>query len=766
MAGRYSWFLLLTQLLVDGTVPVLGQNTSTDFLQYVDPLIGTTNGGHVFPGATLPFGMAKAVADVGSDERQGGYASDDGEITGFSHMHDSGTGGGQGKGNFPIFPQTGCPEDDIYQCEFPKALRASKRVNDTVQASPGYFALSLNTSIHTEMTVTNHTALYRITFPGPSSNTSAAALPYSPLILVDLTDLSGSRSNGSINVDPGTGRIVGNGTFGPSFGDGSYDLHFCADFQGASIRDTGIFQNNRPGREPKSLRTYGTGSTSPIPGGAWVQFHPPDEADQIRVRVGLSYLSVDRACQNAEAEIPGDFDFDGTKAAAEAAWRTKLGVVSVDPTGVNSTFLTTFWSGLYRTFISPQDVTGENPLWDSSEPYYDSFYCIWDSYRSIHPLITLLDPLSQTLMIRSLIDIYRFEGYLPDCRMDLFEPPIWSVEGRGGLASWKSLNYIPADDFDPYGIGPFTRSVSRTVEYAYNDFVIALMAKGLNKTADVEKYIESSGYWANLYKADQTSFLNISQDQSPLVESGYTGFLMPKYLNGTFGFQDPSLCSLLYNFTSCYLNAKGHETYEGSSWLYTFYVPQDMATLVTTLGGPETFVSRLQYFLDTPGLNYIGDEQSFLPTYQFHYGGRPGLSSYYRHFYIPSQFNDSVNGIPGNDDSGAMGSFIGLTMMGLWPVSGQDVYLITPPFFREVNVTNPLTGNTATIRNVNFDGDSYQNIYVQSATLDGQPYTKNWITHSFYRDGGVLELTLGANESSWGVRDEDLPPSISTGYFT
>lgn len=188
--------------------------------------------------------------------------------------------------------------------------------------------------------------------------------------------------------------------------------------------------------------------------------------------------------------------------------------------------------------------------------------------------------------------------------------------------------------------------------------------------------------------------------------------------------------------------------------------------MVTTLGGPETFVSRLQYFLDTPGLNYIGDEQAFLPTYQFHYAGRPGLSSYYRHFYIPSQFNDSVNGIPGNDDSGAMGSFIGLTMMGLWPVSGQDVYLITPPFFREVNVTNPLTGNTATIRNINFDGDSYRNIYVQSATLDGQPYTKNWISHSFYRNGGVLELTLGANESSWGVRDEDLPPSISTGYFT
>lgn len=439
---------------------------------------------------------------------------------------------------------------------------------------------------------------------------------------------------------------------------------------------------------------------------------------------------------------------------------------------------------------------------------YDSFYCIWDSYRSIHPLITLVDPLSQTLMVRSLIDVYRFEGWLPDCRMDLckgytqggsnadvvladtyvkgftqdidwatayeavlkdarVEPPVWSVEGRGGLASWNALGYIPADDFDPYGVGPFTRSVSRTVEYAYNDFVIAEMAAGLNQTADVEALAASADNWQHLFKADQTSLLNVSQTvQGPLVDSGFTGFLMPRYLNGTFGYQDPSLCSLLLNFTSCYLNADGHETYEGSSWLYTFYVPHDMARLVATLGGAESFVDRLRYFHDTPGLNYMGDEQAFLPVYQFHYGGRPGLSSYYRHVYIPNQFNDSVNGIPGNDDSGAMGSFAALTMMGLWPMSGQDVYLITPPFFREVNVTNALTGAVATVRNVEgFDGGAYENIYVQGATLNGEVYEKSWLTHEFFRDGGVLELSLGANESAWGTADEALPPSLSTGGF-
>lgn len=133
------------------------------------------------------------------------------------------------------------------------------------------------------------------------------------------------------------------------------------------------------------------------------------------------------------------------------------------------------------------------------------------------------------------------------------EPPIWAVEGRGGLASWNKLKYIPADDFDPYGVGPFTRSISRTVEYAYNDFTIGLIAQALNKTADAESMFASSSNWINLYQADQTSFLNISQDDSPLQASDFTGFLQPRYLNETFGYQDPSFCSLLNNFTSCYL---------------------------------------------------------------------------------------------------------------------------------------------------------------------------------------------------------------------
>ncbi|KAH0494614.1 hypothetical protein TgHK011_001230 [Trichoderma gracile] len=796
------WPLLL------GTGQAADQHSQFDVLDYIDPLIGTANGGHVFPGASLPYGMAKSVAD-GNKEIQGGYASNDGLITGFSHMHDSGTGGGASLGNFPLFAQTGCLNDDINNCYFPSSLRASEKINSTVVAKPGYFALQLNTSVKAEMTVTNHTALYRFSFPTDGTPTKLPAdgkTPYSPLILADLADLSGSRSAAVISVDAHTGRISGNGTFRPSFGIGTYNAYFCTDFKGAKLRDTGIFVNNRAGSDHKSFRAYDDGQSPVLPAGAWAQFHPPPN-NQILARVGLSFISTAQACHNAEKEIP-DFDFEAVRSDAEDAWRKKLSVIKVDNTGVSDSLQRTFWSGIYRTLLSPQDYTGENPLWKSDEPYFDSYYCIWDSFRSTHPLLTLVDPHAQALMVRSLIDIYRHEGKLPDCRMSLCkgftqggsnadnlladsylkglkdgidwdtgykavvsdaeeEGQIWTVEGRGGLQSWKKLGYIPTDDWDPNGYGLFTRSISRTIEYSYNDFCIAEMARDLGKHADAEKYLKRSSNWKNMFDPHSRSKLNLTgtQDYNQFTDSGFTGFLQPRYLNGTFGFQEPAICTDLYNFEGCYLNPGGHETYEAGSWLYTFYVPHDQATLITTLGGPDEFVRRLRYMHDTPGLFYIGDEQAYLLLFIFHYAGRPGLSAEYAHKYIPSAFNDTASGLPGNDDSGAMGSFTALTMLGLYPMSGQDVYIIIPPFFPEVKLTDPRTGKTAIIRNINFDAD-YKNIYIQSAKLNGKPYTKGWVTHSFFADGGVLELTLGPKENTqFGTSDKDFPPSASKNFW-
>lgn len=164
-------------------------------------------------------------------------------------------------------------------------------------------------------------------------------------------------------------------------------------------------------------------------------------------------------------------------------------------------------------------------------------------------------------------------------------------------------------------------------------------------------------------------------------------------------------------------------------------------------------------FLHDQGITYIGNEPAFLTVFQYHYSGRPALSALRSHFYIPKFFSPTNDGLPGNDDSGAMGSFMAFSMMGLFPNPGQNVYLIIPPFFESVAITSPLTNNTATISNVNFD-PSYKNVYIQSATLDGEPYTKNWIDHSFFTEGKKLVLTLGPTESSWGTKVEDLPPSL------
>jgi putative alpha-1,2-mannosidase len=198
-----------------------------------------------------------------------------------------------------------------------------------------------------------------------------------------------------------------------------------------------------------------------------------------------------------------------------------------------------------------------------------------------------------------------------------------------------------------------------------------------------------------------------------------------------------------------------------ADYSYLLLQTGDMATLITALGGPTTFVQRLDFF-HTTKLSYIGDEQFFLPVFLYHYAGRPGLSSYRIHSLIPSQFQATPQGLPGNDDSGAMGSFAALSMMGIFPNAGQNVYFITPPFFKSVSITSKVTGKKATIKNINFDA-GFENIYIQSARLDGRNWTRNWIDHDFFLRGGVLELTLGPKEGLWGTGANDLPPSLSTG---
>ncbi|KAK1834212.1 glycoside hydrolase [Podospora conica] len=765
-----------------------------DILPYINPLIGTSNGGNVFAGATLPYGMAKAVADTNSTSNQGGFTLDGAAVTGFSVMHDSGTGGSPSLGNFALFPFTGCPDNDINNCVYPKKDRANFGGfnKESVTAKPGLFGLSLDSGIRVDMTTTQHTSLFKFNFPpvGPDGEESK------PLILLDLTDLSDSRhDNASISIDRFTGRMVGNATFSASFGSDNYVLYFCTDFKGPTLRRTGIFVNSRASSDILDLTISRGVNQNPLPGGAFAQFMFANEA--IFARTGTSFISPQKACFYAETEIP-DFDFLEVYEDAAEEWRDKFSTIRVSNESVNKSTLTNFYSGIYRTMLNPQNYTNENPQWASAEPYFDSFYCIWDMFRSQLPLLTILDPVALAEMIRSLIDTYRNVGWLPDCRMtfskgytqggsnadvvladaylkgidsgidwddgfaavvkDAEEEPFdWCCEGRGGLDSWKALGYIPAEDFDYKGFGTMTRSISRTLEYAYNDFCIAQMAARMNKPDEQQKYLASSNNWQNLFKPNQTSHWWNGTD------TGFTGFFEPRYLNQTWGYQDPLNCSHLDNHTGCSLTVHGGETYESSIWEYNFYVPHDQGTLISHLGGPSTYTRRLSYLHDQ-NITYIGNEPSFLTVFQYHYAGRPCLSSRRAHSYIPSAFSPSPGGLPGNDDSGAMGSFLAFAMMGMFPVAGQDVYLVTPPFFREVEVTSAVTGRTARIRSVMEAGEGEweegRAYCVRRAEVDGEVWERSWVDHGFWTEGRELVLWLGREEGAWGTRVGDLPPSV------
>jgi putative alpha-1,2-mannosidase len=221
----------------------------------------------------------------------------------------------------------------------------------------------LNSGVTAEMTAAQHTSLFRFTFPDQSS---------SPLILLDLTDLSDSRQdNASISVDATTGRMTGNGRFLPSFGQGNYVAYFCADFTGAPLRDNGIYVNSRGSASVKNLEISRGINSSPLPGGAFNRFM---SSAPVTVRVGLSFRSSDQACSIAEAEIP-DFDFEATRNAAAAAWRSKLSSIAVSTSsGVDTSLITNFYSGIYRTMVNPQNYTGVNPIASADEIWFDSFY--------------------------------------------------------------------------------------------------------------------------------------------------------------------------------------------------------------------------------------------------------------------------------------------------------------------------------------------------------------------------------------------------------
>lgn len=615
-------------------------------------------------------------------------------------------------------------------------------------------------------------------------------------LLFDLSfDAPRTFQTGETTVALKGSRIKAEGSYRPSFGEGGYKAFMCMDLRpsskptslqpGDGIKNVSLFTAD------KQVFTAQLGDAQSFDGNhqkTVVEFTSADEV--LYVRQGVSFISIDQACKNAEEEIP-DFDFEKTEVATKEAWSEALAPLTVDTRGVSENTTTVFWSGVYRAMVSPINTTGENPLWESTEPYWDSFYCIWDSFRAQHPLLNIIHPVAQSEMVRALIDMYRHEGWMPDCRMQLCkgwtqggtnadvvladsyvkgvhlginwtdgyaallkdaeeESWNWNLQGRGNLNSYRNLGYVPNDDNnDSPGWGTRTRSASRSLEYHYNDFCVAQVAKGLNKTDDAIKYYNRSGNWRNLYHDD-------------LEDTGYKGFIQPRKMDGSWAFQDPKRCSPALEPLSCFLNYAGGEFYEASAWEYTFLAANgDMAALITRMGGPDLFSQRLDTMFENR-YHDIGDEPGYLPCWMYNYAGKPSKTVDRTRDIFTRYFNTTHNGIPGNDDSGAMGAYTTFHLLGFYPVAGQDVYLISSPSFPSWAIKNPITGKMAYFKTKNF---APKNIYVQSLTLNGQPYDKNWFSHDFFTNGGTFEFTLGPYPSMWGTNARSLPPSIMTGDY-
>lgn len=442
---------------------------------------------------------------------------------------------------------------------------------------------------------------------------------------------------------------------------------------------------------------------------------------------------------------------------------------------------------LYGMHLLPSNKTNENPKWKSSEPYYDDIFTLWDLNRCTTPLFHILQPDTYEAYIRSLIDVYRHDGWMPDGRSSNFngrsqggsnadnvladayvkgvrgainwadgynamvkdaevQPPNEPIdpeatdssthEGRGALPDWIGKQYITPQ---------YTRSVNRAAEYAVNDFALAQVANGLEKSSDTIKYLNRSRQWRNHWNPAASSL-------------NFTGFLAPRNADGSFVDEDPLSCG------GCYW---GDYFYEATPWEYSFSPYHDMSTLIDFVGGPETFVNRLDTIF-TPGLNPAGsaqfgntifnpgNEPSFNSPYLFNFAGRQDLSVKRSRFVATSYYSPTPTGLPGNSDAGAMQSWILWNMIGLYPLTGTTTFLIGAPWFESLTIH--LEGG----KTLKITGGNRDTYYVQSLKVNGKSWTQSWVSWvDVFANGGTMEFELGSQPKNWTTGAP--PPSLAAG---
>ncbi|KAF9028902.1 hypothetical protein BDZ89DRAFT_1065801 [Hymenopellis radicata] len=785
---------------------------SEDLTSLVNLFIGTAtaanggSGGNVFPGSAVPHAMAKVGIDVSTTPRQAGYIHDNSSITGISLMHDEGTGGNTagGYGIFPLFPLTGC---SFTSCPVSISARAALRAANTDNASPGYFTSTFVNGIKLEATSTRRAGLIKFTYPSGSSTNH---------VVVDLAnDLQRSFSGGSLTLSGG--RVMLDGIYFQSYGPDNYTAHACYDFASdfvtQPLTQTGTYQSAATNASAVTVSPGSTSVTFPYKtsvysgtqAGALLSFN----SSTVTARFGISMISADQACANAEAEVPS-WDWDSVQQASVDKWEDVLSRVQVDTDVEDATVVELLYSSLYRASLVPANLTDENPYWQTDGPFYDALFCSWDTFRTVHPLQSLVNPREWADIINSYIDGWRNTGYIPECRAntkagyvqggsngmpilgdfavkyashasdlgvstdDLYQalvdtaentPPDWYRVGRQNTA-WIQFGYIPTDWVDPSGsTGLPTREASRAWEYAVGDFAVRQAGRVLSKSeADIAKYTNRSMNFVNMWDP------SVSQD-------GFTGFAQRRYPNGTFAFSSPDACSPVDPVGhSC---ARGSDNnvgfYESSSWEYSFYAPQSVATLIDLMGGNATFIDRVNHYF-SKGYFLAGNEPSFAMPWIYHYAGRPDLSALRVREVVLDNFGTGINGLPGNDDSGAMAALLVFHILGLYPVISTTQMLIGSPMVSSFSLRNDVLGTTTKFTVTDFDSASLatsppdgSRVYVKSITINGiQSDSICAISWNDVVGGGEIVIQVDSDASAAQTRGcgGTLPDSLATGGFS
>ncbi|MFC2102244.1 GH92 family glycosyl hydrolase [Bacteroidota bacterium] len=719
-------------VVLSATITGFGQRLVrlTDF---VDPFIGTGGHGHTYPGATWPFGMIQVSPDTqleGWDGCSAYHASDD-TIYGFSHTHLSGTGCSD-YGDILLMPVTGevSLSDYNYASHFDRLSE---------KASPGYYRVSLSKyDIGVELTAAQRAGVHRYTYP--ASETPAVILNLqhrdkvieSGLKVIGDREVEGYRFSTEWAKDQ---RLF-------------FVIRFSKPFRSVEIENDGnqrVDLTEAKGTDIKAL----------------LRFKPTKAYEEIQVKIGISAVSIEGARKNLDEEVPG-WEFDEVLDACRLAWTKELEKITVS--GGTPDDQKVFYTALYHALLSPNlymDVDGRYLGRDLKVHQVDSFdyytvFSLWDTYRALHPLLTIIDQKRTNDFIRTFIRQYEEGGLLPvwelsanetNCMIGYHAVPVIADAYLKGIRDYNAEKAFEAmknsANQDQFGLRYYKEqgfipgdmegeSVSKTLEYAYDDWCIAQMAKEVGKEADYTEFIKRAQYYKNLFDPA-------------------TGFMRAKLNNQWFSPFDPY--EVNFNYT------------EANAWQYSFYVPQDISGLIAMMGGTKEFSLRLDALfnadMETTGRDQAditgligqyaqGNEPSHHMAYLYDYVGQPWKTQALVHRIMKEFYLNSRDGLCGNEDCGQMSAWYVFSAMGFYPVTpGSNFYAIgTPRFpFTKIELEN---GKSFTITANNL---SDENFYIQSCTLNGIQHPASTIQHQDIMEGGELVFEMGSEPNyDWGKK--------------